>query len=233
MSHGHYQNEFDRLLREHLIPEFCSDPARRMQLTGFKEPATAIADEDCRHFLRAWQAGLLNHVGRGQYRAPMSAAHEQFFNSGPKGAVDPAFYLSIEPIITVGALARMHFDHGWPPQLLGLQSKGYACDLVAHLDPSGPAHIACEVKKSAAEVELLVVLMHDLGGHPNVDVPLAGPRRNAWKKVDALRREKMPTFWALGPAGLSRVFEVKRSDDVIWLVEVASDALNWRAPAHT
>lgn len=162
----------------------------------------------------------------------MSAAHEQFFNSGAKGAVDRAFYLSIEPIITVGALARMRFDHGWPPELLGLQSKGYAFDLVAHLEPSGPAHIACEVKKSAAEVETLIMLMHELGGHPGVDAPSEGPRRNAWKKVQALRRETMPTFWVLGPAGLSRVFEVKRRDDVVCLVEVASDVLDWGASAH-
>jgi len=42
----------------------------------------------------------------------------------------------------------------------------------------------------------------------------------------------MLTFWILGPAGLNRVFDVKHSDDVIHLVEIDSNVLDWRGAAH-
>ena len=228
---GEYQQKFDRLLREHLIPEFCSDPNRRMQPSGFVPPAKTIAERDCHRFMVAWQAGLIKHVGRGQYRAPMSSAHEQFFNSGLKTVVDRFFYLSIEPIITVGGLARLHFDHGWPLELLGMQSKGDTFDLVAYLEPNGPVHIACEVKKSDTEVDTLISLMNEYGRDWKTEAPTAKLRKNAWKKMAVLRSEPIPTFWVLGPAGRSHVFNVKRGDDELELIAVADSTLKFQSRA--
>jgi hypothetical protein len=52
----------------------------------------------------------------------------------------------------VGGLARLHFDFRWPKELLGCQSKDWAFDLIATLPGKRVEHIACEVKKSSAEL---------------------------------------------------------------------------------
>jgi hypothetical protein len=38
--------------------------------------------------------------------------------------------LWVEPIITIGALSRLHFEFGWPAAMLGMQTDDYAFDFV-------------------------------------------------------------------------------------------------------
>lgn len=215
MDDDQHRLDFEKLLRERLVPEFCSDAGRSMHPSGFKRSPEKLSAVDCRYFLLAWTTGLIQHIGRGQYNAPLSAAREQFFNSGPRATKDRIFFLAFESVITVGGLARLHFDHRWPRHLLGAQSKGYAFDLAAHVDPLGPMHIACEVKKTNAEIDTLIRHMCELGRQPNANVPSNDRRRNAFKKVTALRRDRPPIFWALGPGGQGQAFAVHYDGDMI------------------
>jgi hypothetical protein len=159
--------------------------------------------------MKAWHGGLISPVGRGLYRAICSAAGEQFFWEGPKRLEPRSFTLWLEPIITVAALARLHFDFGWPVDLIGTQSIDGAFDIVA-FSPFRRAneHIAGEVKKSEAEVEMLLLLMQEFGREPLIVAPTFGRQRNAYKKMAALRARNPPLFWAVGPAGYSRVFKL-------------------------
>lgn len=196
-----------------------------MKPSGFRPPSVAVSESDCRDFIRAWEAGLICHQGRGLYKAPMSAAHEQFFNSGAKAAADRAFYLAIEAVITVAGLARLHFDHGWPAELLGTQSRNYAFDLVAYRASEAPLHIACEVKKTVRESDRLVALMNEFAVVPAAEAPASGARRNAWKKLEALVLERPAMFWVLGPGGHSAVFDLRDVEGRLTLVSSTPDAL--------
>jgi hypothetical protein len=202
---------FKNRVLDDLLPKFCDDPSRGWGSAGFKQPDWSnVSKVDAKDFLRALDANLVEHVGRGQYLAPRSGAKEQFFSSGSTHVTPRPFSLWMEPIITVAGLARLHFEYGWPSECLGMQPRGYAFDLVAYnrLDRVNE-HVACEVKKSTRELDQLVRLMQQFAAN-NVqsDASISGPEKNAFPKLKALRDRKVPVFWALGPGGASYVFRM-------------------------
>ena len=171
----------------------------------------------------------MTHVERGLYRALKSSAGEQFFWSGSKHAAPRPFTLWLEPIITVAALGRLHWDHYWPIDLIGTQSSDWAFDLVAYRRGSMNEYIAGEVKKSEIELERLIDLMKRLGRSPDAPVPKAGRERNAYKKVEALRSRKSPIFWAVGPAGYNHVFSVAYgADSIVELIPAGVEELKFK-----
>ncbi|MES2136217.1 MAG: hypothetical protein V4502_04050 [Pseudomonadota bacterium] len=218
---------FEQLLYRHLIPEFCADQRRRCTLQGFRNDSVKVSENDAGDFLRAWDGGLLTHKGRGLYRAAVSSASEQFFWEGPKESKLRWFSLWLEPVITIAALARLHFDHGWPTDLLGTQSTNWAFDLVALSGPGDSELIAGEVKKTAKEVETLLLRMAQFGYNPDAPCPAAGKERNAFKKVAALRTGRAPLFWAIGPDRLSKAYRVTYVSEVVNLTAVEEAELSY------
>lgn len=204
-------SSFERLLYERLLPEFCNDPTRRHPLAAFRPASIRVSNRDAVDFVRAWDAGLVEHQGRGMYRAPRSAASEQFFWHGPKRDEGRTLTLWLEPIITVAALGRLHLDFGWPRELLGMQSRDYAFDILAWDAAAAREHIAGEVKKTETEVNQLISFMQEFGasGNPTMDASsLKGKALNAYRKVQALSARRVPLFWAVGPNGMNRLFAV-------------------------
>lgn len=233
MVAGDCQAQFDSVLHNELIPHFCSDTLRDCDLAGFRDNGLRVADVDARDFMRAWKGGLIEHQGRGRYRAPKNAAAEQFFWSGPKQSKPRTFTLWHEPIITVAALARLHWDFGWPVSLIGTQSSDGAFDLVAFNRDSDSEHIAGEVKKTAGELDALVRGMQEFGSNPNMSVPPSGKSRNAYKKVAGLRARRAPIFWAIGPGGYTAVFRVEYgAEGEISLHPANENALAFRSVSH-
>ena len=207
---ANFRTAFDELLSTRLIPEFCGDPVRLCERSGFRSDAVRVSERDAKYFLMAFEAGLIEHLGRGLYRAPNSAASEQFFWEGLRSQKPRTFSLWLEPVITVAALARLHFDHGWPKQLIGTQSVDWAFDVVAFQPDQATETVAGEVKKSENELDQLIRLMEHFGRWPEIVEPVAPAKdRNAYKKVDALRARRVPLFWAVGPDGLSKVFRIQ------------------------
>lgn len=210
MTAANYRVAFDRLITDRLVPEFCENPKKPLASESFKsETLSNVSEYDARYFLMAFEGGLIEHHGCGHYKAPLSAAHEQFFWEGSKALQPQSFTLWVEPIITVAGLARLHFDHGWPMRLLGMESRGFAFDLFAVDPDSQTMFIACEVKKTPKEVKDLLAFMRELGFNPAADKPKRGKALNAYKKVVGLREHRPQLFWALGPNGLSEVFHVE------------------------
>ena len=85
------------------------------------------------------------------------------------------------------------------------------------------------MKKTAAEVEHLVTLMLDFGKAPPLEeLPPSGRRRNAYKKIIALRERRAPLFWALGPDGCSMVYRTRfKPNEAVELVPVQPEALRF------
>lgn len=227
--------QFKSLLYDRLIPEFCSDPGRRFELAGFQRESVKVSEEDARYFLLAFNAGLVEHCGGGNYKCPQSACIERFLWEGRRASDPRRYTLSLEPVISVAGLARLHFDYGWPAELIATQSSDYALDLVAFLPGAPSEFIAGEVKKTRRELERLVELMMLFGRDATAGLPPSAKQeeRNAYKKIAALRSRQPPSFWALGPDGLSRVFKVNYSaGEFVDLVKVAEDALKFPAVAN-
>ena len=207
------RTEFDKLLADRLYPDFSSDPSRRAGALGFVAKSNCVTEVDARDFLRAWNAGLPVHQGRGQYLVGAGRVHEQFFWSGAKAAENRTFTLWLEPVLSMGAIARLHLDHGWPVAHLVAQSSDWAFDIVA-LAPDGTSQaIAGEVKKTRVEVDDLLDRMVAFGASPHAPEPGPGKLRNAYKKVESLRNWRPPILWLVGPAHYEKVIEVEYGDN--------------------
>jgi len=210
---GGSREAFEALLYDILLPAFCSDPRRGCEIKGFDRASIKVSEYDAALFLKAWEHNLVTPIRPGLYRTSAGRAGEQFFWEGQRGPGVRRFTLWLEPIITIGSLARLHFEFGWPKHLIGTQSFDGAFDVLAFLPGSDDEFIAGEVKKTVREAELLLDLMFAFGRDPTAPEPRVGKERNAYKKIAALRARKAPIFWLVGPDGYSCVLKVTYSED--------------------
>lgn len=203
-----------RVLTE-LLPKYCDDPSRGWGSAGFKPNWGRVSEVDAQDFLQGLDAGLVQHIGRGQYLAKRSASKEQFFWEGQKHIFPRPISLWLEPIITVAGLARLHFEFGWPEHLIGMQSQDYAFDLATYLGAAETTeHVACEVKNSQKQLDDLIKNMRKFANdNVHSEVGLSNKEVNAYRKLVALRKRKAPIFWALGPERVSFVFNMSYSVD--------------------
>jgi len=201
----------DRILND-LLPAFCDDSARKYDISGFRPNFDSIHEADATNFLKALDAGLIEPDGN-MYRAPRSYAREQLFWEGTVEQSPRLITIWVEPIITIATLARMHFDLGWPKDLLGTQSSDWAFDVAAYSpEDFVNERVACEVKKTDKELTSLIEMMKSFGGSP--DRTFANSKeKNAFKKVAGLRARRAPVFWAVGPGGGNVVFKVSYAED--------------------
>jgi hypothetical protein len=231
---------FATLLEQTLIPAFCSKSSRNLSPLGFRGGFAQLPETDIADFLRGWEAELLTHIDNGLYRATHSGASEQFFWSGKKANTPRTFTLWIEPIITLGVLARMHLDFGWPKSLIASQSKrDWAFDAFAlESEPRNDLKnddprllIACEVKKTRKEIDSLIDDMQWFGRYPSpTTTGLNSAKKNAFRKVKALRACRPSIFWAVGPGRYEKVFSVAYlGNDVVEFQPNSPQALGYGA----
>lgn len=208
--------EFMSLLQTRLIPEYRDGTFAPEESAIFQPSPQSINELDARNFLLAWHAGFVRYVGRGSYKTARSGSVERFFNAGSKNATPRTFRLAHEAFINVACLARLHFEFGWPAELLGTQSINYAFDLVAYLPAHNTEYIACEVKKTASEVDRLITQMRVFCApqyQAMDEVGMTGVEINSFRKVRGLRQRQASIFWAVGPGGMSEVFAMSYGDD--------------------
>lgn len=223
---------FDKVLYQQLIPDFCSRASRNMSAESFDKKSIKLSEADMNDFVRLWNANILIPLGEGLYRGSKSSASEQFFWSGNKKQSPRPFTLWIEPIITVAALARLHFDYEWPSNLIGTQSgDGWAFDAIAYSSEEDLIEtVACEVKKTAVEIDNLIEFMKSFAQQPDrTEEGLKGASLNAFRKLHALRTRRPKIFWALGPDRYEMIFKPSYyPDGTIDLVVVSAAQLNFQ-----
>ena len=117
-------DEFRNRLASVWLPSFCAPRAHEgIGIDGFLwGTAGRLTDHDARWFLAAVDAGLVIEAA-GFFTAPMSVHKEQLFSQGLRNKQPRTFTLWTEPIITIGALGRLHLEFGWPADRLGCQSR--------------------------------------------------------------------------------------------------------------
>ncbi|CAG0954728.1 hypothetical protein GEOBC_00394 [Geobacteraceae bacterium] len=224
--------EFSRRLLEEWLPTYCNDPQRKYSVEGYKPSSNKVTVQDARDFMRALDHGIVTDTGGGRFRMPQSRATEVIFWEGSKTATPRPVTLWMEPVITIAAIARLHLDYGWPTDCLGTQSEKWEFDLMAFkpLDLKNE-HIAGEVKKSSKELDELLIHLNKFSAGINLDYCSASPtEKNAHKKWMGLHRCHAPLFWAVGPGGDSRLFEVSYSSEGnIVLNRTSDDQLHFTA----
>lgn len=190
-----------------------------------------LSEFDAKWFLRSLDAGYVTEDG-GFFLSELSAAKEQIFWEGAKADHPRKIYLWLEPIITIGALARLIELYQWPQSQIGLQSKApWPFDLMGYGADQETELLACEVKKSEQEIHRLVDEMTFFSAQPRLtEEPKHSTIRNAYRKVVGIRRSWPAVFWAIGPDGMEKVFEVVREPGTenFLLNPVSSDHLQFR-----
>lgn len=222
-------DHFVERLHGEWLPAFCNDPKRNHSPYRFQELSVSLTDFDAGNFLRAIDSGLVVDSGGGRYRCPKSRAFEQLFWTGSKCIQPRPLTLWIEPIITIATIARLGLDFGCPPELLGMQSKDGAFDFAVYGSGiNASERIAGEVKKTNTELDELVLHLISYGQEGAVSPTTEHPKRiNSFRKWRALLTRQPPLFWAVGPGGYSRLFEVRYSHKgTATFTEVGLDTLS-------
>ena len=206
------QSEFWRRVSIEWLPAFCN--ARGYDPQGFKRQAKTVSDVDAENFLRAIDHNVVSVDTGARFRMPQSKACEHIFWEHPARTVPRAITLWIEPIVTIAAVGRLHLDYGWPRECLGMQSVKWEFDITAFKPRDlTNEYIVGEVKAKGRELDkFLANLEHccTAGAH---EVETNAAQANAHKKWRGLMRSRAPVFWAVGPGGDSRVFNVIYRDD--------------------
>ena len=204
--------EFSRRLAEEWLPNYCHDPKRNYSPEGYNQNSNRVTVTDALDFMRALDHGLVTDLGGGRFRLPQSRATEVIFWEGSKSTTPRKITLWLEPVITIAAVARLHLNYGWPLECLGTQSEKWEFDIIAFL-PSEirNEHIAGEVKKTSKELDDMLAKMEMSCAEMNTCNGSSRERKNAHNKWLGLCRCRAPLFWAVGPNGDSRLFEVSYS----------------------
>jgi len=217
------QQEFWRRLKEEWLPAYCNDPKRHYTIEGFKTDPKKVADVDARDFLRALDHNVVSVDSGGRFRMPLSKTHEVIFWEHFASILPRPITLWLEPIITIAAIARLHLDYGWPKECLGMQSEDSAFDLMAFRpDDLKNEYIAGEVKDSASQLDRMLAHMSLCSPEGDSECSVPTTRKNAHRKLAGLRRCRAPIFWAIGPGGHSRLFNVIYGDGGRLRLESAS-----------
>ncbi len=205
---------FTSRLHREWLRSFCEAPHRNYSSAGFRdESIKKLSEFDADWFMFALDACLVSE-SEGFFAAPQSKAKEQIFWQGSKAKSPRPITLWIEPIITIGALARLNLKYGWPAETLGAQSKDWAFDLVCYDNTSRGQRIVCEVKKHQKEIEELLRHMNNhCAKDPQGIEPGDSKERNAYRKVQSIRKFWPSVFWALGPGGEGHLFYIHREGD--------------------
>lgn len=217
---------FSQRLHADWLVVYCKDSRRNYDPRGFKEASITVAEVDAKDCMLAIDHGVVSDTGGGRYRAHRSSAHEVLFWEGHKTKTPRPITLWHEPVITFAALARLHLQHGWPRDGLGMQPKGWAFDLAAY-DPrvDHPPQVLGEVKKSSAELKRLREELLNLSNGATAE----SVSTNSAKKWLALLETKPSTVWLLGPNEESYVYALNYAGNGCTLREVSNSALAYGA----
>lgn len=217
------------------LPSFCDARDDSYSTDGFLDATLdRVGEHDAKWFLRAIDAGYVVEES-GFFLSEASAAKEQIFWNGSAGDQPRKLFLWLEPIITIGAVARLIDEYGWPTSQAGLQSKApWPFDLVGYGTDGDAELLAGEVKKSDVEIGTLIREMKAFCQTPVLEQePTKRDAKNAYKKVIGIRRSWPVFFWALGPAGKGEVFKIERGDgDIFSMSPVAQDNLRYSAVSN-
>lgn len=233
MANDNIQAEFKKKLLGDLWHEYQTAYGYGNEVITPEEKQ--VSEFDMSWFLKAHKLGIVQpktKIVRPSDRCRYSTLRDEgsvaYFGHKKKDHNPRKLYVSLEPIIIVGAIARLHCDHNWQKTQLALKSEAWAFDAVAFEGQyRGSEYLLCEVKKTTGETDKLCELMHGYLQSGKVDENgLGGKEINALRKVISLRESPAKVLWAVGPDRYEKIFKIDRSEGKIELKEADKTALN-------
>jgi len=212
MKFGNQKEKFAQRLFLEWLPTFCDSRAEDFNIKGFKDKSLErLSDFDAYWFMKAVDTGMIAEKD-GFFTSPKSSAKEQILFGGLKGQEIRDIFLWAEPVITLGAVARLVEEFHWPIELIGAQSKyPWPFDLVCYAANSDDYLVACEVKKSKSEIVKLMADMNVFASSdPCQNEPQNAVKKNAFRKVVGIRESWPTLFWALGPDNFGKVYKIEK-----------------------
>lgn len=205
-------DRFRRRIEEDWLIAYCTAPDRQYDPAGFQPASIKVNPADAEDCIQAVDSGVIFSVSPGKYRAAKSSAIELLFWEGRKSITPRRITLWLEPVITFGALWRLHHIYNWPKQQLGTQSPGWGFDVVAfQAELDDQPYLLGEVKKTSTELEALrcdLLALSD-GADP------ASIRVNSLRKWEELKKGSARVLWLVGPGRLHHVFSVVRAGGTV------------------
>jgi hypothetical protein len=219
--------EFSDRLWNEWLPTYCHDPKRGFALAGYKASSNKVTPVDAWDFLRALDSHVVEDCGGGRYRLNKRGRRNHLLGRA-KGQITTANYVvdgASHHDRVGGALApRLRLA----TELLGDGVAQRAVRFHAFLsEASATEHIAGEVKNSVKGLDLLLENLVKTCRDPALQMATATAAQvNAYRKWEGLCRSRAPLFWAVGPGGVSHLFQVSyRSQSEVCLHEVSTDCL--------
>src|ERR1700730_17409336 len=103
---------------------------------------------------------------------------------------------------------------GMAKRAISTQSRKCEFDVTAYRssDPDNE-YVACEVKKTVAELDQMVALMQRFSADPDTGDTLKSSREvNAFRKLKGLHARRASIFWAVGPNEANKIFRMTYTD---------------------
>lgn len=178
---------------------------------------------DAKHFRRAVECGLVEMDQNASSRTFTDQVTSTLSEMWPDHNYPIPVVRTVEHVIAVAALARLHLDFGWPKECLACHPLGSSFSITASILPkSNSVHIACCVRKSVDELARLVASMMIVGrGMPLPSKVASDERKTVQRWLQDFRRDFLPLFWAIGPAGEGSLYQISCLNGFLRLNKVA------------
>lgn len=227
-----FRGEFYRRLISEWVISDCNVRGDDVQPQGFVDSNFRdLSEFDAHWFLVALEA---NHMTEtlSVFHTIGHGVKLRIFSHGTSWEALRKTTLSLEPIICVGAVARLIDQYGWPASQLGQCAFPWPFDLVCFDRDRKKELVNCEVKKSHNEVAALMNWMRYFAAIAPLEVtPTNSIKKNAYKKIVGLRKSRPAYFWVLGPEGIGNTYRLvwDRDDTLFQFAPVPERVLAYAA----
>jgi len=204
--------------RKRLIDYLGGERLARLELALGRDPdryvldtrnAAKIPETDIHWFFRVLDLGILRELPNGDFHSPRPGAAERLYSHGDSSKCPVPVGISIEPVISLGAMARLIETFGWPSECLGVQAGSWGFDLTCYAPGSEKVILQCEVKTKERDIERMCAYFEArLNGANEAGQASPTQRKNWDAKLAELASTGAQLLWALGPGGFERVYRV-------------------------
>jgi hypothetical protein len=182
-----------------------------------------LADVDVRNFFRSIKVGGIRDCEDGYLALARPGCRLRMFDHGLRGAKQTA-KVSVEPILSIGVVARLVETFGWPAQAIGTQMDKGAFDLSIYSGFSSVPAVQCEIKVRATEVDAMAAYFLSV---LNSAKPPEERHKNWNRKLGSIVAQPPKLVWLLAPGQYERVFRVDATNSKLTMLEVEAKELRF------
>ena len=181
-----------------------------------------LTEVDIRNFFRALEVGGIRECADGYLALARHGCRLRMFDHGLKGGVKQAAKISVEPILSIGVVARLVETFGWSANAIGTQMDKGAFDLSVFENNASIPAVQCEIKVRASEVNAMAAYFISV---MNTGTALEDRRTNWNRKLVSLKAQPPKLLWLLAPGEFERLFRVEAHGTAFTIFEAPIEQL--------